>query len=433
MATSLEDLMGAVDKTTKTVLETVGAHAQKFDKAIEGVLASQAKFAERVTALEAIEQGFKKELGEIAQRLPKTRAGALADAAIDNAIHDTDTGEKAVLNRQCRAIMAGMFAKAGDPDFGEVQANLKALQIGIGAAGGFLIPVAVQAEIIQRATLKSVMLAHGDVVQSPELTGKINRENGDFTWSSTPELTQPTETTFTTLLNQLTFMLTTQAAFATLSNKFMKYAPTDMVGWLTDKAGRSYQAKADDWFINGSGSGEPRGLRIGENVNSYAQAGTTVGSFDWTDLVEIEAALPIAYRSDAVFIINDTSRKLIAKLADTTGNPIFMGVAQMQKLGLTVNYKNQQGVINLPGGTAYPFFLASTTALPSTLGSSSNQTEIWFGVPRFYRIWMNGNMEVSQDSAGANFRAGQTQIKFETDIDGALLLGESWAKGTGIF
>lgn len=420
-------------KTIKGLADTIEAHGKAVNARLDEALKTVTGFEARVKAIEDTAVVAEKERKELLQRIPaRGAAGDVRDALIEQV---GIPKERQLMNEQSTVLMAALLsprgvgsAFVGTREIEITEARLKALQIGVGAGGGFVIPRTIMTEIIQKATLKSVFLAYADIVDPADLTGTTNRENEDFTWSSTPELTQPTETTFATLLKQVPWTLTTQAAFATISNKLLKYAPIDMASWLTDKSGRSFQAKADDWFVNGTGSGEPRGLRIGENVNSSTQA---AAAFDWPDLVDLEAALGIAYRPEAVFIINDTGRKLIAKLATTTGEPVFMGTAQLAKLGLTPNYRNQNGVINLPGGTSYPFFLVSGTALPSNLGTGANETEIWLGVPRYYRIWIGENMEMSQDSSGANWRAGQVQLKFTWDGDGVVTLGEAWAKQTG--
>ena len=201
------------------------------------------------------------------------------------------------------------------------------------------------------------------------------------------------------------------------------------MGWLGRKGVRSLAKKMDDWYVNGSGSGEPRGIRIAENVNSVAQE--VAGDFGWTDVVELEMALPQQHRPMAAFVLNDTGLKLIRKAATTTGEPAFVSPGDFGRLGISTDYKNSRGMIRLPGAE-YPYFIVSASALPNNLGAGANETEIWFGVLANYRIWAAGEMEMSQDSAGENFRKGQTQVKLEVREDGVVVLGESFAKLTGV-
>ena len=409
--------MGKLLQALTGMQEGFNKYATDTHKMFESIITSQKSADDRMTKLEEANEAQTKAFDELLQKVPA--AGGARDLLSQGA-GGLRTKERDVL---CKQLAFMLTHKVGQD-----AAEEKALQIGIGASGGFLIPMPVQAEIVMKAKLKSIMLDNADIIEPAPMAGQTHREDGTFTFSATAELAQPTETTFSDLLKAITWNLTKQGAFASMSNDLIRFVPLDLVAYLSGQAASAWGAKADDFYVNGSGSGEPRGLRIGENVNSAAQA---AANFDWPDLLTLEAALPIQYRDQAVFILNDEARTLLVNIQETTGRPMFESATELKKLGIDSDFKNQTGQIRLPG-RSYPYFLVSSTALPNTLGSGSDETEIWFIWPKAYRIWSGGEMEMSQDSSGANWRIGQTQIKFEIRSDGVVMLGEATSKLTGV-
>lgn len=390
---------------------------------------NEARFADLAKRQDTVEGRFaefkaandqaQKDLLELRQLMPagKTREALMAPAAAVQLERKT-LGDAV-------AYMLACHGRAAEAD----PARLKALAITPGASGGFLLQPVVQAEIIEKARWKSIMLELADVQPPSPLTGVTQRQNATFSFAGVAELAQPTETTFAAMLVQIAWALTKQGAFATISNDLLKRSPIDLLDWLTKEAGRALGEKADDWFINGTGRGQPRGLRMGEGMTAYPMTGT----FDWTVFVQIEHALDVPYRDGAVFIINDTVLKMLKLLQETTGKAIFDSNASLQKMGMSVTYPGQKGVLNLPA-VSYPYYIAKASALPATGGTGSDESEVYFTNPgRTYRIWPDeGGMEMSSDSSGANWRVGQTQVKFDVRYDGVVVQGEGISYGSGI-
>jgi HK97 family phage major capsid protein len=402
-----------------TLTKAIGDLGERVEKQIAGLTSRVDTVEDSYKALTDANVKMQEDVLKLAQIVPAGRTREELMGATRQAQTDREKAADAV------AYMIACRGDAGRAD----PARLKALAITPGASGGFLLQPVVQAEIIEKARWKSVMLELADVQPPSPLTGVTHRQNATFTFSGTAELAQPTETTFAALLQQIGWALTKQGAFATVSNDLLKRSPIDLLDWLTKEAGRSLGEKADDWFINGTGRGMPRGLRMGENMTAYAMTGT----FDWTVMVNIEHALDVPYRDGAVFILNDTVLKMLKLLQETTGKAIFHSNAQLQQVGMSVQYAGQKGVINLPA-VSYPYYIAKASALPATGGTGGDESEVYFLDPRrTYRIWPDeGGREMSSDSSGANWRVGQTQIKFEVRYDGVVVQGEGISYGTGI-
>lgn len=412
----------ALDEESKKLIAEINAAIKKYsDESTERFKAAEADRGDQKVRLEKLETAHeedKKSLQTLLQSIPK--AGGARD--IMTQMVEGKQRDRELMNKQARLILTSPIPKA-------VEADAKALQMSIGASGGFAVGTQMSTEIIEKGQFFSVMLQNADVINVGDVAqGTLLLEDGDFTWSSVASLAQPTETAFTDFIKQQAWALSKQAAFATMDNDLLRYSELDIAARLTDKGGRSVGNKADDWFIDGSGSGEPSGLRNSQGLNTASQAGA---SLDWDDLTAIEHALLPHYRNEGVFLFNDSVHALLVAIEDGMGRPMFESAVELRKLGIDSDFANQTGRIRLPG-RSYPYFIVNSTAMSNTLGAGSDESEILFGLPRFYQIRQSqSGLEVSMDSSGANWRVDQTQIKLTYRPHGILTQGETWVLFTG--
>jgi HK97 family phage major capsid protein len=78
-------------------------------------------------------------------------------------------------------------------------------------------------------------------------------------------------------------------------------------------------------FTIGTGTGQPRGLITGANTGKVGATGQTL-TVVYDDLVDLEHSIDPAYRSQpgVGYMMHDTSVKVIRKIKDTQGRPIFV-------------------------------------------------------------------------------------------------------------
>lgn len=76
-------------------------------------------------------------------------------------------------------------------------------------------------------------------------------------------------------------------------------------------------------FTVGTGTGQPRGIVVASSIGKTGTTGqTTTVTYD--DLVDLEHSVDPAYRAGASFMFHDDTLKVVRKIKDTQGRPIFV-------------------------------------------------------------------------------------------------------------
>lgn len=76
-------------------------------------------------------------------------------------------------------------------------------------------------------------------------------------------------------------------------------------------------------LTTGTGTGQPQGIITGATSGKVGTTGQTT-SVIYDDLIDLEHSVDPAYRVNAKFMMHDTSLKVVKKIKDTTGVPIFI-------------------------------------------------------------------------------------------------------------
>lgn len=76
-------------------------------------------------------------------------------------------------------------------------------------------------------------------------------------------------------------------------------------------------------FTVGTGTGQPSGVVTGSTVGKTGATGQTA-TVTYDDLVDLEHSVDPIYRLSAKWMMHDTSIKVVRKIKDTTGRPIFV-------------------------------------------------------------------------------------------------------------
>lgn len=90
---------------------------------------------------------------------------------------------------------------------------------------------------------------------------------------------------------------------------------------IVERIGRT----SEDAYINGSGTGQPHGLLTDITAGKVGITGQTI-SLIYDDLIDLEHSVDPAYRKSksAGYMFADTTLKVVKKLKDTTGRPIWL-------------------------------------------------------------------------------------------------------------
>jgi HK97 family phage major capsid protein len=153
--------------------------------------------------------------------------------------------------------------------------EVKAMQAGIDADGGYLLPPPVIGRIVQRLYELSPFrqLAAQITISAPDIEGLEDLdETGGVVW--TGETTAPTETA-TPKIGKWKIEAHEMAVEPKLTQRILDDAAINVEQWLADKIANKIARVEADVFINGNGVAKPRGLA------TYTTAATGDASRAW--------------------------------------------------------------------------------------------------------------------------------------------------------
>lgn len=155
----------------------------------------------------------------------------------------------------------------------------------------------------------------------------------------------------------------------TVPIELLQDSSIDVAELVTRALGTRLGRVTNTYFTTGTGTAQPRGIVTAATSGKVGTTGQT-GTVTYDDLIDLEHSVNPAYRQGASFMMNDDSVKIIRKIKDSEGRPIFVpGYAQ-----------------GVPGG-APATLLDRPVAINQDIATmAANAKSILFGNLRNYRI-----------------------------------------------
>lgn len=196
--------------------------------------------------------------------------------------------------------------------------------VGTGSAGGYLVPQAFSDRIEVALKQFSAMVQVADTivtatgadlpwptVNDTTVTGAILAENAPMTSQ---------DITFGQVVLK-SYMYTSR--LIAVSYQLMQDSFMDLERFIADKAGERIGRILNTHFTTGTGSGQPNGVVTAAAQGKVGATGqTTTVTYD--DLVDLEMSVDAAYRSNARWMLNDSSLAKIKKLKDSQNRPLWI-------------------------------------------------------------------------------------------------------------
>ncbi len=302
-----------------------------------------ALFAEFSTAFEEFKRTNDQRLGEIEKR---GTADGLLEGKLErlNAVLD---GHKAAMDRasaeRARPAIEGK-GQIADGEYKEAfsayvkRGEEKALQIGVPADGGYVVPGEVESEITRLMTHISPIRAIAGVRQ---VSGSVYKRPITVTGPQTgwvgEAAARPTTTSQT--LAELSYPTTELYAMPAATTAFLDDAAVDVGQWIADEVNAAFAAQETTAFVNGDGVNKPSGFLSGTKVAeaSWAWGGLgylatgTSGALPVSNasdiLIDLVYALKAGYRQNASWVMNRKTQGSLRKLKDADGNYLWQPAA----------------------------------------------------------------------------------------------------------
>lgn len=213
------------------------------------------------------------------------------------------------------------------------------------------------------------------------------------------EITESNPTTDKKTLND--YYLATRVL---MPRQLLKTSAFNIVEYISSLCSRAIVRTEETAFVAGDGNGKPSGLRGTVGVGSEAQAGA---NFAYDDIVNLYYTIKEQYRQNGVFMTSTAGVKLLRKLKDLQGNPLF----------------------DVRDNSIFGKPVIESEDIPSNLGVGLDETEIWFFDPFYYWIKDGENMFMESISIPSKL---QTELVIAEATDGVYTLPEAAAKLTAV-
>jgi len=210
----------------------------------------------------------------------------------------------------------------------------KALRVGSGPDGGYLVPEETETEIGRRLAALSPIRALSTVrtVSSATYKKPFSVSGPAVGWvgetASRPQTASPT-------LAELAYPTMELYAMPAATQTLLDDAAVDVDAWLADEVETAFAAQEGAAFVTGDGSAKPTGFLSvptePEASWTWGKLGTVAtgadGAFAASNpgdaLVDLVYALKAGYRQNAAFVMNRRTQAAVRKLKDGDGNYLW--------------------------------------------------------------------------------------------------------------
>lgn len=192
-----------------------------------------------------------------------------------------------------------------------------------GSAGGYFIPTDTLNKITETMKAYGGLLGAANVITTGSgnpLNWPTNNDTGNV-GAILDENTQVTEQDVT--LGQKTLgAYTYTSKLVRLSLQLIQDDVFNIESWLTRKLGERIGRAVAAHLATGTGSSQPEGLFTNATAGKTGAAGQ-VTSVLYDDLVDLQHSIDPAYRASARWAMSDAALKMVRKLTDDQGRPLW--------------------------------------------------------------------------------------------------------------
>ena len=198
---------------------------------------------------------------------------------------------------------------------------LNSLVEGTDSEGGYLVPDEFERTLVQKLTAANVLRPLCHVIQTSFGDRKIPvvASKGTADWVDEEGTYPLSDDTF----SQVVLGAYKLATMIKVSEELLSDSIFDIEGYVSEQFGKRIGDKEEDAFLTGNGVSKPIGIL---NATGGAEVGvTTAGAATITgdELIDLVYSLRAPYRKGAVFVLNDTTVKLLRKLKDGDGQYLW--------------------------------------------------------------------------------------------------------------
>lgn len=196
-----------------------------------------------------------------------------------------------------------------------------ALQVGTDSEGGYLVPDEFEKSLIAGLKLANVIRANAHVFTTSSGSHKIPvvASNGTAAWIEEEGAFTPSDDSF----GQVQLDAHKVGTLIKVSEELLADSAFDLESYIRAEFVRRIGDKEEEAFLVGNGTNKPTGIL---NATGGGQVGVTAASASTItadELIDLYYSLKAPYRKNAVWVLNDSTMKIIRKLKDGSGQYLW--------------------------------------------------------------------------------------------------------------
>lgn len=189
-----------------------------------------------------------------------------------------------------------------------------ALQEGVDSEGGYLVPDEFERTLVQGLNDSTVIRANAHVITTSSGLHKIPvvASHGSASWIDEEGAYTESDDVF----GQVQLDAHKVGTIIKVSEELLNDAAFDLEGYIASEFARRIGDKEEEAFLTGNGTSKPTGILNttgGGDVGVTAASATTITA---DELIDLYFSLKAPYRKNAVWVLNDSTIKVIRKLKD---------------------------------------------------------------------------------------------------------------------
>lgn len=193
---------------------------------------------------------------------------------------------------------------------------LNALTVGTNSEGGYIVPTEFETTLLAALQDINEIRQYANVIQTGS-TRDIPVESSLGTAAWTAESAAYTESN--AAFSQVVLGAHKAATIIKVSEELLQDAFFNVESYLAVNFGKRFGLLEEAAFVNGDGSGKPTGIVPGSSLGVSAAGAAAITA---NELIDLYHALGRPYRRNAVWMMADSTAKLIRKLVD--GNSQYL-------------------------------------------------------------------------------------------------------------
>lgn len=198
---------------------------------------------------------------------------------------------------------------------------MNALQIGTDSEGGYLVPDEYERTLVEALEEENIFRRLAKIIQTSSGDRKIPvvATKGTASWIDEEGAFTESDDSF----GQVSIGAYKLGTMIKVSEELLNDSVFDLESYISREFARRIGAKEEEAFFTGDGTGKPLGIlaETGGAETGVTAASATAITAD--ELIDLFYSLKAPYRRNAVWVLNDSTIKVIRKLKDSNGQYLW--------------------------------------------------------------------------------------------------------------